>query len=109
MGSFMKGDIVIIPFPFSNLTGIKKRPALVVANLEGDDLILSQITSISRNDKYSVVLSDSDFKNGLLKQDSVIRANRLFTCEDSIIIYKIGNLKEYKIKEVEEIIIKIFK
>lgn len=45
METFVKGDVVIVPFPFSNLTQTKRRPALVVAKLAGDDLILCQITS----------------------------------------------------------------
>jgi len=42
---FVKGEVVVIPFPFSDLTQAKRRPALVVTRLEGDDLILCQITS----------------------------------------------------------------
>ncbi len=45
MGRFVKGDVVIMPFPFSDLSASKKRPALVVASLAGDDVILCQITS----------------------------------------------------------------
>jgi mRNA interferase MazF len=45
MAGFVKGDVVIVPFPFSDLTQAKRRPALVVANLRGNDLILCQITS----------------------------------------------------------------
>ena len=45
MGEFMKGDVVVVPFPFSDLSANKKRPALVVATLTGDDVILCQITS----------------------------------------------------------------
>jgi mRNA interferase MazF len=45
MERFVKGDIVVIPFPFSDLSGSKKRPALVLADLQGDDIILCQITS----------------------------------------------------------------
>lgn len=44
MATFVKGDVVVVPFPFSDLTRAKRRPALVVAELEGDDLILCQIT-----------------------------------------------------------------
>ena len=45
MGKFVKGDVVVIPFPFSDLTGKKRRPAFVVSVLPGDDIILCQITS----------------------------------------------------------------
>jgi hypothetical protein len=45
MGRFVKGDVVVAPFPFSDLSAAKRRPALVVASLTGDDVILCQITS----------------------------------------------------------------
>lgn len=45
MARFVKGDVVVIPFPFSDLTQSKRRPAIVIAVLDGDDLILCQITS----------------------------------------------------------------
>jgi mRNA interferase MazF len=45
MGKFVKGDVVIIPFPFSDLSSSKRRPALVLAGLKGNDIILCQITS----------------------------------------------------------------
>ena len=54
MEKFVKGDIVIIPFPFSDLSGAKKRPSLVLANLKGDDIILCQITSQRVNDDYAI-------------------------------------------------------
>ena len=44
-GKICKGDVVVVPFPFSDLTQAKRRPALVLSVLEGDDLILCQITS----------------------------------------------------------------
>ena len=43
----VKGDVVVIPFPFSDLTGAKKRPALVIADAGGDDVIMCQITRLS--------------------------------------------------------------
>lgn len=104
-----KGDVVVLPFPFSDLSKLKKRPALIVANLEGDDTILCQITSKFRKDTYSLVLNDKDFKKGKLNQESMIRPNRLFTSDKSIILYKIGILKEEKIRLVQKAIIGIFK
>ncbi|MDO9036700.1 MAG: hypothetical protein Q7U51_16080 [Methanoregula sp.] len=45
MGGLVKGDVVVVLFPFSDLSSVKKRPALVLATPDGDDVILSQITS----------------------------------------------------------------
>ncbi len=98
----------IIPFPFSDLRSSKKRPALVVANLDGDDVILAQITSGARYDNYSITLSNTDFKKGKLIQNSMIRPNKLFTADKSIILYKIGLLNGIKIKQIEQKLIDIF-
>ena len=109
MEKFVKGNVVILPFPFSDLSATKKRPALIVANLEGNDHILAQITSVARSDKYAISLEAQDFKEGGLPQSSMIRPSKLFTAERSIILYKIGMLNEKKIKEVEDTLVKIFR
>ena len=108
MEELVKGNVVVLPFPFSDLSASKKRPALVSATLEGVDVILCQITSVARNDNYSISLKNGDFKEGKLNVDSVIRPNRLFTADKSIVLYKAGSLKNSKIKEVEKMIVKIF-
>ena len=108
MKEFMKGDVVVIPFPFSDLSKSKRRPALAVANLYGDDIILCQITSEARTDDYSIVLTNDDFKNGSLNLTSIIKPNRLFTADKSIVLYKIGSINMTKIKEIENKIIDIF-
>jgi mRNA interferase MazF len=56
MARFVKGDVVVVPFPFADLSEAKRRPALVVADLTGDDLILCQITSQYVKDSYSILL-----------------------------------------------------
>jgi len=100
VAKFVKGDVVVIPFPFSDLTQAKRRPAFVIANLEGDDVILCQITSKIVKDMYSLPLDDSDFEDGSLKQPSNIRPNRIFTADSHIVLYRVGNLKQGKINEV---------
>ena len=107
MERFIKGDVVVVPFPFSDLTHSKRRPALVVAELEADDIILCQVTSQEIRDKYAVSLEENDFASGILKQKSNIRPNRIFTADYHIILYRAGHLKSDKIKEVTERIINI--
>ena len=75
MGRPIKGDIVSVPFPFSDLSSVKRRPALIIATLKGDDVILCQITSKSYGDPYSILLDQSDFEVGTLHQVSYVRPN----------------------------------
>ena len=93
MAKFVKGDVVVIPFPFSDLSQSKRRPALVLSVLQGDDLILCQITSKSIKDNYAIPVDENDFESGSLNQESNIRPNRLFTADNHIILYRIGNTK----------------
>ncbi|OIO74446.1 MAG: growth inhibitor PemK [Elusimicrobia bacterium CG1_02_37_114] len=102
MAEFIKGDIVVVPFPFSDLTQSKRRPALVITVLEGDDIILCQITSQRVKDKYAVLIDDNDFSDGSLKQPSNIRPNRIFTADKNIILYRIGHLKPEKMNKIIE-------
>ena len=60
MGKPVVGEVVVLPFPQTDLQAGKRRPALVVADLTGDDLILCQITSQSRRDGYSVPLASGE-------------------------------------------------
>ncbi len=100
MAEFIKGDIVVVPFPFSDLSEAKRRPAFVVNKLKGSDVILCQILSQKVKDKYSVSLKKTDFITGNLSVNSNIRPNRIFTADKNIILYKVGHIKENKTKEV---------
>jgi mRNA interferase MazF len=107
MGPFVKGDVVILPFPFSDLSATKRRPALVVASLTGDDVILCQITSRTVADNYAIAIEDVDFATGGLRQDSNVRPNRLFTADSSIILYRAGTLNSDKVQAVVSQIVEI--
>ena len=100
MAAFIKGDIVVLPFPFSDLSSSKRRPALVLADLEGDDIILCQITSKNTRDNSAISLENSDLTSGALSMSSNIRPNRLFTADKSIIAYTLGRLSQSKYSEV---------
>jgi mRNA interferase MazF len=107
MGKFVKGDVVVAPFPFSDLSAAKKRSALVVAVLTGDDVLLCQITSKAITDSYAVPIEDADFMSGGLHQASNIRPNRLFTADGNIILYRAGVLAPERVQEVVAKIVQI--
>jgi mRNA interferase MazF len=107
MARFVKGDVVVVPFPFSDLTQAKRRPALVISKLDGADIILCQITSQTVRDAYAISIDDKDFEAGSLSRHGNVRPNRIFTADSHIILYKIGNLNDYKINEVIEKIVEI--
>jgi len=107
MGKFVKGDIVIIPFPFSDLSGNKKRPAFVIADLPGDDIIVCQITSMSKFDSYALPITTSDFISGSLPVDCFVRPNKVFTASKDIIFSVAGRLCEEKILIVQNSVMTI--
>jgi len=109
LARFVKGDVVVIPFPFSDLTSAKRRPALVVAELEGDDLILCQITSQRVKDKYAISIENDDFETGSLRRRSNVRPNRIFTADRHIILRRVGHLRSEKTNEVVERIVDILR
>jgi mRNA interferase MazF len=103
----VKGDVVIVPFPFSDLSQAKRRPAVVLATLEGDDLILCQVTSRAISDAHAIPLASTDFETGTLKLDSNIRPNRIFTADKGIIVYKAGHLKDKKTAAVTDKVVEL--
>lgn len=109
MGQIVKGDVVVIPFPFSDLTQSKRRPSLVLATLEGEDLILCQITSQATTDRHAVAIEDSDFESGGLKLASYVRPLRIFTADRKIVLYKIGHLKRAKLLEVVDKVVHVLR
>ncbi|MCL2638728.1 MAG: type II toxin-antitoxin system PemK/MazF family toxin [Oscillospiraceae bacterium] len=108
MAKFIKGDIVVVPFPFSDLSSSKKRPALVLAELKGSDMILCQITSQNVKDDNAVTIELSDIEEGSLNAVSNVRPNKLFTADESIISYKIGSLNAIKMSAITKAVIKMF-
>ena len=108
MGKPVIGEVVVIPFPQTDLQVGKRRPALVVADLQGDDLILCQITTQSHHDNYSVPLTRGDFEQGRLHVNSFIRPNRLFTVDQAAIVYSAAKVKASKVEEVRSRIRQLF-
>lgn len=105
MAGFMKGDVVVVPFPFSDLTQAKRRPALVIAAPGPEDFILLQITSQSVRDGHAVSLADTDFSEGSLKRPSNVRPNRIFTADRRLILYRVGRLRTEKMQQTTQAVV----
>jgi mRNA interferase MazF len=97
---FIKGDVVVLPFPFSDLSNYKRRPALVLADAGGNAFLLCQITSQTIRDEYAVKLDVSDFQSGSINKTSNIRPNRIFTADEQIILYRAGHINIATIDKV---------
>jgi len=100
MEEFVKGDVIVIDFPYSDLKNIKRRPVLVLKVPKGEDIIVSQITSSSYEKPMEILLEEKDFRKGSLKRKSFIRIDKIASIERSLIKYKIGSLKKEKFEEI---------
>jgi len=107
MATPSKGSVVLIPFPFSDLSKSKLRPAVVLASSEKEDWILCQVTSKQYTDHKAVQLSNQDFQTGSLRVTSFARPGKLFTANESLIISEIGKLKDDIIKSIVTSVISI--
>ena len=100
MERLVKGDVIVIDFPFSNLKISKRRPVLIIKVPQGEDILVAQITSDSYEKDLEIKISDADFESGSLKRQSVIRIDKIASIEQSLIKYKIGALKKEKFHQI---------
>jgi mRNA interferase MazF len=105
---FIKGDVVVLPYPFSDFTTFKRRPAVVILELDGDDVILAQITSNLHFTKYSIPITQNNFADGGLNKPSSILLNKVCTIDSKLIEYKAGKLSQDTISEINSKIIEFF-
>ena len=100
MEDFVKGDIVVLDFPFSDLYATKRRPAFVLADLDYGNVVLCQITSKPAKNEFSIKIELDDFETGFLPILSFVRADGLFTANKEFILYKAGHIKREKTDKV---------
>ena len=86
------GAVVILPFPFSDLSGSKFRPGLILANASRQDWILCQITSQPYADPRAIELKAHGFSEGGLRLASYARPGKLFTANSAIFLRQTGVL-----------------
>ncbi len=99
-----RGTFVLTPFPFSDLTTTKRRPAVIVSSTDESEVIVAFITSqpkkATRPTDLIIEASHPDFTATGLKKDSAIRLHKLCTIEKSIIYGEIGEALETLLREI---------
>lgn len=103
------GAVVLVRFPFSDLSQSKLRPAVVVAAAGRDDWILSQITSKSYGDVGAIKLDDTGFITGSLRVTSYARPGKLFTANLSLMVAEVAKLKAESLKAVVDAIVDLLR
>lgn len=107
MGTFAAGQVVIVHFPFSDLTASKLRPVVVLAEAGRGDWILCQITSKSYGDEKAISLATADFARGSLRLASYARPGKLFTAHSSLIANPVGELRPEKFSTVRDAVVQM--
>ena len=102
--TYKQGEIVLVPFPYSDLSGSRRRPVLIVSNDAYNDafpdtVVVAITSKTNKPDNYSLELEGDDLEIGQLPESSLIRAHKLFTIEQSRIVKKFSALGKAKLKE----------
>ena len=103
--SVRRGDIVLIPFPFTDLTSSKIRPAVVIsAEPQGNDIIIAFISSVVPESigktEYLLTSKSPDFTLTGLKKNSVFKMNKLLTISSALILRRLGRIGSATQKEL---------
>ncbi len=103
---FEQGDILMVPFPFSDLTEIKQRPVLVISknnyNLKNEDIITCGITSNLRDSSHSVIIGEEELLSGKIPSKSRIKVDKIFTLEQGIVRKKLAKINKNTFQKVKE-------
>ncbi len=103
------GSVVLVPFPFSDLSQSKRRPAVVLADAERGDWILCQVTSKSYADARAVELAADDFKRDGLRITSYARPAKLFTAHESLFVAEAGVLRAESLKRITDEVVSLIR
>jgi mRNA interferase MazF len=103
------GAVVLVPFPFSDLSETKLRPALVLADAGRGDRILCQVTSNPYGDARAIALDDDSFATGSLRVASYLRPGKLFTAHRQLIVAQVGTLRAEVFNHVVEAVIDLLR
>ena len=110
MAQYVKGNLVLTPFPFSNDEDFKVRPALILAALpygSGTDYLVCIITTQPAPDPHLIPLTNADIDGGRLSQNCYLRPGYVYTVGQSSIKRRLGVLKAAKQEQVTQILVSV--
>lgn len=102
-----ESSVVLVKFPFSDLSSSKLRPAIVLTSAGRDDWILCQVTSNPYADPKAIRISNDDFDTGSLQRLSYARPTKLFTANNILMSTKVGELKTTSFNNILNTVIEI--
>lgn len=106
---YNKGSVVTVDFPFTDKSGSKIRPALVISDEIGSNVIICPITSSIPRNQFGVFLGINDMSTGSLQRDSYIRPDKVYTIDTSFLLKCVGTITDAKKAEVYGVLTNIFK
>lgn len=109
MGALVPGLVVLVRFPFSDLSSSKLRPAVVLAHAGGGDWVLCQVTSSRYGDSRAIPLDAVSFATGGLRRESFARPGKLFTASQAIVVRQPGSLSIAAHRAVVEGVVQLLK
>jgi mRNA interferase MazF len=105
---YERGLLVLVPFPFTDLSQSKQRPAVVVSpsNFSGDNIIVCAVSSKTSSvlKSWEVSLNSDETQNERLPKASVVKVDRLFTIHQSLVIKVLDKLTSKKSAEVMKLL-----
>ena len=106
-------DLLLVPFPFSDQSGRKVRPVIVISKNEfnkySDDILVVGVTSHISKDKYTISLLNKDLEEGKLSTECCIKSENILKIDKELIIKKIGKVNNEKLIVIIDKIIKILR
>ena len=103
------GEIILVPFPFSDLSQAKLRPAVVLADAGRGDWILCQVTSNPYGDSRAIHLTSSSFASGALRSDSYARPGKLFTASRDVMVAQVARLAPEAYEQLVGAVVRILR
>ena len=103
------GSVVVVPFPFSDLSRARLRPAVVLADAGRGDWILCQVTSNPYGDARPIMLTDACFRTGSLRVTSYARPGKLLTASHDLMTAQVGSLQDESLKDIIDAVVDILR